>query len=179
MTSNKSLTLESSFKGWNLFGEIEIDADSDQAKDSLKLFWSRGPYVSFSTARLHPGSWVNRLCESRIVFMWRFVWRKEEFYGVISMLSVEISWVVFRSVVISAKVVFLCGLLKALTDKTQIFGWTRFTRKLCAKRASWRGGHFVCACVRPLNDNSVGVSNLMVGNRKPGVKLQSFRKPFR
>ena len=37
--------------------------------------------------------------------MWRFVWRKEEFYGVISMLSVETSWVVFRSVVISAKVV--------------------------------------------------------------------------
>ena len=23
------------------------------------------------------------------------------------------------------------------------------------------GGHFACACVHPLNDNSVGVSNLM------------------
>ena len=28
------------------------------------------------------------------------------------------------------------------------------------------GGHFVCACVHPKNDNSVGASNMMVGNRK-------------
>ena len=28
------------------------------------------------------------------------------------------------------------------------------------------GGHFACACVHPLNDNSVGTSNLMAGNRK-------------
>ena len=28
------------------------------------------------------------------------------------------------------------------------------------------GGHFACACVNPLNDNSVGASNLMAGNRK-------------
>ena len=26
--------------------------------------------------------------------------------------------------------------------------------------------HFACACVHPLNDNSVGASNLMAGNRK-------------
>ena len=28
------------------------------------------------------------------------------------------------------------------------------------------GRHFVCACVHPLNDNSVGTSNLMAGNGK-------------
>ena len=36
------------------------------------------------------------------------------------------------------------------------------------------GGHFACACVNPLNDNSVGASNLMAGNRKLKRKLQSF-----
>ena len=72
----------------------------------------------------------------------------------------------------------LCDLPKALTDKTQLCGWARFTKKLFAKRASWTRGHFACACVRLLNDNNVGVSNLMAGNRKPGVKLQSFWKPF-
>ena len=40
----------------------------------------------------------------------------------------------------------------------------------------WRpGGHFAWACLRPLNNNSMaGASNLMAGDRKPGVKLQSF-----
>ena len=28
------------------------------------------------------------------------------------------------------------------------------------------GGHFVCACVHPKNDNSVGASNMMAGNRE-------------
>ena len=28
------------------------------------------------------------------------------------------------------------------------------------------GGHFAGACVHPLNDNSMGASNLMAGNRK-------------
>ena len=27
-------------------------------------------------------------------------------------------------------------------------------------------GHFACVCVHPLNDNSVGASNLMAENRK-------------
>ena len=56
---------------------------SDQAKDSLKLFGRRGLHVSFSTAGLHPGSGINRLCESRKVSMRRFMWRKREFFGVI------------------------------------------------------------------------------------------------
>ena len=33
-------------------------------------------------------------------------------------------------------------------------------------RSCLTGGHFACACVHPLNDNSVGASNLMAGNRK-------------
>ena len=28
------------------------------------------------------------------------------------------------------------------------------------------GGYFVCACVHPNNDNSVGASNMMAGNPK-------------
>ena len=28
------------------------------------------------------------------------------------------------------------------------------------------GGRFACACVNPLNDRSVGASNLMAGNQK-------------
>ena len=81
---------------------------SDQAKD---LFWRPGSHVSFSTASLHPGSRMDRLCESRKVSIWRFMWRKREFYGVIwrcffAVLNVEISWVIFGSVVIAAK--FVC-----------------------------------------------------------------------
>ena len=36
------------------------------------------------------------------------------------------------------------------------------------------GGHFACACVNPLNDNSVGASNLMAGNRKLARKVTVF-----
>ena len=32
------------------------------------------------------------------------------------------------------------------------------------------GGHFACACVHPLKDNSVGASNLMAGNRKLALR---------
>ena len=45
------------------------------------------------------------------------------------------------------------------------------------------GGHFACACVHQLNDNSVynsvGASNLMAGNKKLACKITSFSKPFR
>ena len=36
------------------------------------------------------------------------------------------------------------------------------------------GGHFACACVNPLNDNSVVASNLMAEIENSRVKLQSF-----
>ena len=38
------------------------------------------------------------------------------------------------------------------------------------------GGHFACACVNPLNDNSVGASNLMAGNRKLTRKITILLK---
>ena len=38
------------------------------------------------------------------------------------------------------------------------------------------GGHFACACVNPLNDNSVGASNLMAGNRKLALKVTTLLK---
>ena len=54
---------------------------------SKELFWRRGLYVFFSTAGLHPGSWINRLLVSREKFhessMRRFMWRKREVYRVI------------------------------------------------------------------------------------------------
>ena len=37
-------------------------------------------------------------------------------------------------------------------------------------------GHFACACVNPLNDNSVGASNLMTGNRKLARKVTFLLK---
>ena len=39
-----------------------------------------------------------------------------------------------------------------------------------------RGGHFACACVNPLNDKSVGASNLMAGNRKLASKVTVLLK---
>ena len=38
------------------------------------------------------------------------------------------------------------------------------------------GGHFACACVNPLNDNNVGASNLMAGNRKLARKVTILLK---
>ena len=41
---------------------------SDQAKDLVKNCLKAGTHdVSFSTAGLNPGSWINRLCKSRKV----------------------------------------------------------------------------------------------------------------
>ena len=38
------------------------------------------------------------------------------------------------------------------------------------------GGHFACACVNPLNNNSVDASNLMAGNRKLARKVAGLLK---
>ena len=48
------------------------------------------------------------------------------------------------------------------------------THLLCSPKFPRTGGHFACACVHPLYDNSVGASNLMAGKSKTRVKLQSF-----
>ena len=44
-------------------------------------------------------------------------------------------------------------------------------RTKCCYYCSPTGGHFAWACVNPLNDNSVGASNLMAGNRKLARKV--------
>ena len=123
------------------------------------------------------------LCQSRIVFMWRFGWRKGEFYGVIwrCLALVKCGNIIsgFRKCCDCREKPFIVWFTEGVNRQNAGMWWSSFYQKLCAKRASWTGGHFVCACVRPLSDNSVGESNLMAGNRKPGVKLQSFRKPFR
>ena len=94
-----------------------------------------------------PGSWINRPCMSREKFhagsVWRFMLRKREFYGVICRcfarfkcgICVEVLWVVFRSAVIAAKVIY-CVIHRR---SWQVCGWAHVTRKLCAKRknASW------------------------------------------
>ena len=44
------------------------------------------------------------------------------------------------------------------------------------KQAITTGGHFACACVNPLNNNSLGASNLMAGNRELARKVTVFLK---
>ena len=47
---------------------------SDQAMDLVKnCLEGGGLHVSLSTTGLHPASWINRLCESRKVSVWRFM----------------------------------------------------------------------------------------------------------
>ena len=96
----------------------------DQAKDLAKnCVEGGGSMYSFSTAGLHPGSWISRLCESRKVSMRRCMWRKRGFFGVI--------WRCFARVK-SGNIIsgfwkccdcreshLLCDLSKALTDKTR------------------------------------------------------------
>ena len=53
------------------------------------------------------------------------------------------------------------------------YGWCRGETLKVRKRT---GGHFACACVNPLNDNSVGASNLMAGNRKLARKITILLK---
>ena len=47
---------------------------------------------------------------------------------------------------------------------------------IAVKQSERTGGHFACACVNPLNDNSVGASNLMAGNRKLARKVTVLLK---
>ena len=59
-----------------------------------------------------------------------------------------------------------------LTDVDR-FPW-KSQSEFCVVRAT--GGHFAYACVNPLNDNSVGASNLMAGNRKLARKVTVLLK---
>ena len=50
------------------------------------------------------------------------------------------------------------------------------SKKTAVKALNLTGGHFACACVNALNDNSVGASNLMAGNRKLARKIPILLK---
>ena len=109
---------------------MEIHADFwPGQRFSKKLFWRRGLYLSFSNA--FDCQWVEKSS------MWRFMWRKREFYGVIwrGFARVEVLWVVCGRVVIAAKVIYFVIYRRCW----QVCGWARVTRKLCAKHknASW------------------------------------------
>ena len=106
-------------------GKMEIHADFWPGQSlSKKLCGRRGLYVSFSTAGLHLGSWINRLQWVEKSSMWRFMWRKPEFYGVI--------WRCFASVKCGSimsgfwkccdcrETHLLWDLPKVLTDKSQV-----------------------------------------------------------
>ena len=53
---------------------------------------------------------------------------------------------------------------------------SKFTECGFASYSGVTGGHFACACVNPLNDNRVGASNLMAGNRKLARKVTVLLK---
>ena len=54
--------------------------------------------------------------------------------------------------------------------------WFALRCKSIFSLTSLTGGHFACSCVHPLNDSSVGASNLMAGNRKLVRKVTVFLK---
>ena len=89
---------------WNLFGQKEIDADFWPGQStSKKLLGKWGLHVSFSTAGLHPGSWINWLCELRKISIRWFMSRKRRFFWVLVIwrcfTRAKCGKVVFRSVV--------------------------------------------------------------------------------
>ena len=74
-----------------------------------------------------------------------------------------------------------CDIGKSICDKlfnkykTHDFKWSNQSytsiasslyKHMCVYIPERTGGHFACSCVHPLNDNSVGASNLMAANRK-------------
>ena len=87
--------------------------------------------------------WINRLCESRKASMRRFMRRKREFFGVIWRCFARAKCgniaSSFRKCCDCRGSHLLCDLPKALTYKTQVCGWARVTRILCAKHknTSW------------------------------------------
>ena len=124
---------------------MEIHADFWPGQRlSKKLCGRRGLYVSFSTAGLHPGSWINRLSVSREKFhvtiyvekarvlrsnltMFRpcYVWKYYEWFWEVLWLPRK-SFIVWFTESVDRQISGMCG-------------WARLTRKLCAKHknASW------------------------------------------
>ena len=102
---------------------------SDQAKDLVKnCFEGGGLHVSFSTSGLHPGSWINRLFESRKVSC-------DDLCGESERFSVGVIWRCFARV--------KCGNImsgfRKCCDFREIFVWLPrlltviWLRKLCVK----------------------------------------------
>ena len=110
-----------------------------------KLFGRRRLYVSFSTARLHPESWINRLSVSREVpcddLCGESEGFTEEFDDVLLVLNVEILWVALRSVVIATKVIYCVIYRKRWQTNLRYVRLSSCSnsRILCAKHqnASW------------------------------------------
>ena len=104
-------------------------------KIAQELFGRRGVgglYVSYSTAGLHPGSWINRLYESRKVYMWLtiYVEKASFFHGINLTMCGNI----------------MTGLGKCCDCRESVdrqisgmCGWAPVTRILCDKHknASW------------------------------------------
>ena len=61
-------------------------------------------------------------------------------------------------------------------DANSIFLLNGHVHIKLGNNASETGGHFACACVNPLNNNSVDASNLMAGNRKLARKVAGLLK---
>ena len=104
---------------------MEIHADFWPGQRlSKKLFGRRGLYVSFSTAGLHPGSWINRLSVSREKFHVTIYGRKQEFYGVICRCFARVKcgdiMSGFEKCCDCRESHLLCDLPKVLTDKSQV-----------------------------------------------------------
>ena len=58
------------FRSQNYSARAKLMLISDQARDLVKIcFEGRRPCVPFKTARLHPGSWINRLCQQSLHVM--------------------------------------------------------------------------------------------------------------
>ena len=74
---------------------------------------------------------------------------------------ISIIYFIFQ-VLTSAALCQICSLSQALLYR--------------AHRLHQTQGHFACACVHPQNDNSVGASNLMAGNRKLARKVTVLLK---
>ena len=118
--------------------EIYVDFWPGQ-RLSKKLCGRRGLYVSFSTAGLHPGSWINRLSVSREKYhvtiyvekarVLRFrpcqVWKYYEWFS-------EVLWLPRKS--------FIVWVTESVDRQIScMYSWARVTSLLCAKHknASW------------------------------------------
>ena len=107
---DKSLASKSSLWESNLFGESKIEADFWPGQSLVNnCFEGRPLCVPFKTARLHPGSSINRLCQQ----------------------SFHVKVYVEKARVIERDWVIWCDFLKLLTDRFQACRGACDIRILC------------------------------------------------